>query len=107
MIQFQFKYWFEHGGGCIWGVNTIAKEKYGYCINFNTLPISKELVLLLVQLEKEYYTYLDWEYPPNPSPWSEELKKDFVKRATDAYNDLCEELGENYIVENAMSSCVY
>lgn len=106
MEQYRLKFWFEHGGNCIWASNDKANAEYGYAINSNSLPISNELVSLLNSLENEFYTYLDWVYPPNPSPWSEDHKKDFIDRATVAYNNLCKELGEIYIIENDVASCV-
>lgn len=63
------------------------------------------MVSLFNSLEDEYYTYLDWEYPPNPSPWSEDHKKGFIDRAIVAYNNLCKELGEIYIIKNDVASC--
>jgi hypothetical protein len=39
-------------------------------------------------------------------PWSEEHKKGFIDCETVAYNNLCKELGEIYIIENEVASCV-
>jgi len=77
MSKYKLKFWFEHGGICVWGENDNAKEKYGYAIDNEKLPISKELIEELNNLEDEYSTYLDWNEPQNPSPWSEEQKKIF------------------------------
>lgn len=89
MERYQLKFWFEHGGICIWATNDKAKAEYGYAINNNSLSISNELINLFNSLEDEYYTYLYWNYPPNLSPWSKEHKDDFAYRATEAYNKLC------------------
>lgn len=106
MEKYKLKFWFEHGGICFWSMNDIAHDKYGYPIETSMLPISEALIKRFDELEEEYSTYLDWEYPLNPSPWTEEHKKDFIRRATEAYNNICRELGENYIVENIVASCV-
>jgi hypothetical protein len=106
LTDYKLKYWFEHGGICVWGVNEAAKEKYGYAIKTASLPISDSLIETLNKLEEEFHSYLDWEYPPNPSPWTEEHKLDFISRATKAYEKLCFELGEAYAVENSILSCV-
>lgn len=106
MEQYKLKFWFEHAGICIWGANEAAKEKYGYAIETALLPLSQSLIGKVNQLEDEYHTYLDWEYPPNPSPWTEEHKQDFIKRATEVFLLLCKELGTDYVVENAVNSCV-
>ena len=100
------RFWFEHGGICIWGINDNAQEKYGYAIENSELPISKTLIVELNTLESEYATYLDWEYPPNPSPWTEDEKADFLNRANIAYEKLKCELGSDYDVENEAYRCV-
>jgi hypothetical protein len=59
MKLYRLKFWFEHGGICIWTANDKANTEYGYTINSNSLPISNKLVSLFNSLEDEYYTYLD------------------------------------------------
>lgn len=56
MKRYRLKFWFEHGGICIWAANDKANAEYGYAINSNSLPISNELVSLFNSLEDEYYT---------------------------------------------------
>ena len=103
---YRLRFWFEHGGFCIWGMNDKAKEKYGYPIKNDSLPISDGLVQELNSLEKEYATYLDWDYPPNPPLWSDEHKADFKDRATIVYEKLKDELGSEFQVDNEINRCV-
>ena len=104
--EYKLKFWFEHGGGCVWSANAASKDKFGYAIETISFPISDILIETLNNLEDEYHSYLDWDYPPNPSLWSEEHKQDFINRTTNAYEMLCYELGETYAVENEVTSCV-
>ena len=106
MKKYMLRFWFEHGGTCIWGMNDNAQEKYGYAIENSELPISKALIGELNALESEYTTYLDWEYPPNQSPWTEEQKTVFLSRANMAYEKLKCELGSDYDVKNEAHRCV-
>lgn len=106
MSKYQLRFWFEHGGTCIWGMNDKAKQEYGYSIKNNVLPISKDLVKNLNLLEKEYATHLDWDYPPNPSPWTEEHKVDFLNRATLVYKKLRDELGSDFEIVNEVNLCI-
>lgn len=103
--KYIIRFWFEHGGICLWSANTTAHDKYGYPIENKKLPISSELIDKLNNLEAEYHTYLDWDYPPNPSSWSKEHKEDFIKRATNVYDILCNELGYEYEVINDVRNC--
>ena len=50
-LKYVFKYWFEHGGTCLWSMNDEARNEFGYAINNEELPISKTLVDELYALE--------------------------------------------------------
>lgn len=106
MKKYQLRFWFEHCGPCLWGMNDKAKKKYGYAIRPCDLPLSKELINELGALEQEYHTYLNWDCPSDPSPWTEAHKKDFLCRATMAFHKLEAELGAEYEVLNETQSCV-
>ena len=100
------RYWFEHGGTCLWSVNDNARNKFGHSIDNDDLPISKELTVELNTLEDEYHGYLDWDYPPNPSPWTSVQKQDFIYRANMSYLKLISELGSDFEVINELDKCV-
>lgn len=100
MKKHQLRFLFEHGGHCMWGMNDKAKKKYGYAIENSRLPISNELIDKLDLLQKEYSTSLDWDNPLNPSPWTEEHKKDFYERAEKVYEELKRELGSKFQITN-------
>ena len=106
MAIYQLKFWFEHGGGCLWSSNNAAQEKYGYYIDIKALPISQPIMDKLNELELEYGSYLDWDNPQEPSKWSEEQKLDFVKKSTELYHLLSDELGQDYEIINNIGSCV-
>jgi hypothetical protein len=106
MAKYVLKYWFEHGGTCLWSANDAAKEDFDYAIDNEKLPISKELVRELDLLEKEYHGYLNWEYPPDPLPWSTEQKVDFKNRANMLYLKILSELGSDFEIINDVDRCV-
>ena len=81
-------------------------EKYGYPVDNLKLPVSRELINDLNSMEEEYLTSFDWDYPPGPSPWTEKQKKDFMRRATIAYERLREELDADFVVYNELEGCV-
>ena len=100
------KFWFEHGGICLWGATEFTKQKYGYAIEHNKLPISKTTIEILDTLENEYTTFLDWDCPSNPSPWSNYQKLLFIQKSNKSHALLCAELGDDHIIINAVASCV-
>ena len=106
MAEYVIKYWFEYGGPCLWSANESAHNKFGYPIENSELPISKDLADELYSLEDEYQSSLDWNYPPDPSPWTPEHRKDFKIRANDAYLKLTLQLGSDFNVVNEIDKCV-
>jgi hypothetical protein len=104
--KYVLKFWFEHGGTCLWSANQSAVNKFGYAIDNETLPISARLVTELNALEDEYHTYLDWNDPPSPSPWTQEQKQGFIDRANATYQKLLSELGEEFELINKVDTCV-
>ena len=106
MSKYQLSFWFEHGGFCIWGKNDEAKEKYGYAIENHALPISEDLTKEINDLENEYATYLDWDCPQDPSPWTKEHKQDFLNKANIVYKRLKSELDSDFEIVNEVSRCI-
>jgi len=105
-MKYKLKYWFEHGGGCLWSKNEEASAKYGYPVVLERLPISEKLIGELYQLEKEYGSYLNWSDPASPSPWTEEHKRDFLSRAQKVHVALVAELGEDFDVISSVERSV-
>lgn len=106
LAKYILKYWFEHGGTCLWSVNAHAKKTFNYAISNEKLPISKKLADELYALETEYHGYLDWDYPPNPSPWTSNQKSDFKNRANETCLKLVSELGTDFEIINKIDRCV-
>lgn len=104
--MYTLRFWFEHGGGCLWSANDASREQYGYKVNYTALPISEPLKTELAILEKEYHTILDWNDPASGCQWSEEQKAAFIHKAQKAYAVLCAELGESYAVFDELDLCV-
>ena len=106
MKKYQLRFYFEHGGICIWGMNDCAKQKYGYAIETDMLPISDNLKAELDLLEKDYATYLNWDDPAAPSLWSEEKKTSFLNAANEVYEKLTGELGLEFDVLSEVCNSV-
>lgn len=106
MATNEMKFWFEHGGGCLWAANTATVDKYGYGVDYELLPIADDLRLKLADMDEEYRSYLNWEYPPDPSPWTPEQKARFIKKAELVFAELRQELGNDYLLRDNSKKCV-
>lgn len=99
-MKYKIKFFFEWGTDlCLWSGNSAAIERYGICeIPYERIGISDELRLSLAKMGEEYQGALNWEYPPDPSPWTQAQKDDFMLRAQEVFKRLTEELGEDHEV---------
>lgn len=93
---YELKYWFEWWSGEIWGANDEAREKYGYPVDLDDLPLPAELKERILGLSDEHGDSLDPDYPPDPTPWTAEHIRDFEHRAKVAYEQIKAELGETF-----------
>jgi hypothetical protein len=89
---------FEWGGGTLWCGNDLALSKFGVGSIEEALPISDSLRNRLAELTQWHDAALDWEYPPNPSPWSDEEWTRFDIAAKDMLSRLQSELGPSFEV---------
>lgn len=96
MAKYTLHFWFEWLGPCLWGADEETKKKFGYAVDLSILPITEELRNHLIELRDEHDESLNWEYPPDPSPWTSQQKSHFLKRTEEAYKRLCSELGEEF-----------
>lgn len=106
MKKYVLKFWYEFGGVCIWGENKAAKNKYGYAIGPEDLPLSKELVDKINQMQYEFATIIDWDDPRKPTEWTHEHLDDFLRRSNEIYEELKKELGSKYDVINEVGDVI-
>jgi hypothetical protein len=89
---------FEWGGGSLWCGNDLAFSKFGIGPIEDLLPISDRIRHCLSDLTKWHDTALNWEYPPDPSPWSGEQRAQFESAAKDLLFELQTTLGPGFEV---------
>jgi hypothetical protein len=67
--KYMFRFFFEYGGGCLWGSDPATKAEFGYLASPEELPLSKETLARIELLELQFETSLNWDYPMDPCPW--------------------------------------
>lgn len=99
MHTYELRYVFDYGSGmCLWSSNEAAREKYGYPVDLEALDVPTDIKALGHELVREYDTSLNWDYPPDPSPWSVQHWSDFGLRSGQFLARLREYLGPQFIV---------
>jgi hypothetical protein len=73
---------------------------YGYPCDLSRLPISQETQTELARLSQWFQSSIDWDYPPDPSPWPDEELQVFKQQAHAALEVLRRELGEGWTVRD-------
>lgn len=89
---------FEWGGGCIWCGNDAALERFDVGPIEEKISLSEATLQELETLSTWHDKALNWEYPPDPSPWSQAEFKEFEKAALAMRAKLQAELGASFEV---------
>ena len=96
--RYRIRLMFEWGGGALWCGNDVALERFDVGPIEDRLPISEKTRQRLNELSALHDTALNWEYPPDPGPWTKEENERFDAKATDLLSAIREELGPAYEV---------
>ena len=81
-----------------WGADTCLWNDDDGALDYDKFNLSEDLKNTLINMAKEYQTALNWDYPPDPSPWTAEQKEDFMNRSKIVYQQIVNELGEKFEV---------
>jgi len=101
MAKYHLRYFFDPGASiCLWSSNDAARQKFDYAVNASDLPLPENTQRRLVYLAAWYDTSIDWNYPPDPSPWDEAERQRFNTEAQKWLATLREELGPDFEIED-------
>jgi hypothetical protein len=96
--RFVVRLMFEWGGGCLWCGNDAARSAFDVGPVEDRLPLSPATRQRLAELSAWHDGALDWEYPPDPSPWSAEDRERFERAAAEVLAAVQSELGPEFEV---------
>lgn len=64
MAIYEMKYMYDWASGvCLWSTNDNAREKYGYPVRVDDLPVTDELKAEMKYMAEKYDEALNWEQP--------------------------------------------
>ena len=95
---FAVRLMFEWGGGCLWCGNDDACDAFDVGLVEEQLPLSTATRQRLIELTAWHDSALDWEYPPDRSPWSVEERVQFERAAAEVLTVIRLELGSEFEV---------
>ncbi len=101
MEIFKLRYIFDPGSGvCPWSENDLARERFGYAVDLDSLEHALSLKTQAEELIVRFDTSLDWNYPPNPSPWSDVERIQFEADAARLLQSPQECLGTSFEIRD-------
>jgi hypothetical protein len=96
--RFVVRLMFEWGGGCLWCGNDAARAAFDVGPIEDVLPLSPTTRRRLSELSTWHDGSLNWDYPPDPGPWSPAESEQFERAATEALAVVQSELGPEFEV---------
>lgn len=106
--MYQLRFCFEFGSGvCFWSANESTEGYFqSYPITSTQLPVSKTLQKRIEFLLSWYDTFLDWDNPPDLSPWTDEADQ-FCTAAQEVLHLSRKQLGTEFeILDESQTSLV-
>lgn len=101
MENFKLRYLFDPGSGtCLWSENELAIDKFGYAVELASLELSSALKSQAEELIVRFDTSIDWNDPPNPSPWSDMERERFEFDSARLLQSLQECLGDAFEIRD-------
>ena len=96
---YKLKLMFEWGGGCLWGANDETSRRFGVGPLEDALPISEATRRRLEELTVWHDESLNWDYPPDPGPWSLDEYERFDLAARRILEKIRSDLGAEFDVD--------
>jgi len=98
MAIYELTFFVTHAGACLWSSNIAAREKYGYFIDIEELPLFKQTRQEIRNILHEYDTRANWDNGGKLWTWTDERR--FKKKANELCKFISMELGTDYIVRS-------
>lgn len=96
--KFQLPLMLELGGGCLWCLNNAAFKQFDAGPVEDRLGLTPQIKERLQQLTEWHDTSLNWEYPPDPGPWTKQQYDEFDVAALHVLGQIRRCLGPEYRV---------
>lgn len=95
---YRIRLMFEWGGGTLWSGNDAALARYDVGAIEDVLPLSADTRARLDEMTVWHDQSLNWEYPPDPGPWTPDEEARFAAAAEVLRAAIQEELGPEFEV---------
>jgi hypothetical protein len=98
-ILYHLRYSLEPGAGvCLWSNDAITDATFGCAVDLDSVPITPLLRERGEALMARFDTSIDWNYPPDPSPWSTQERARFEADSDDFLGALRSSLSGKFVI---------
>jgi hypothetical protein len=100
--KYRLRFFFDAGSGiCFWTANKLTEARFkNYPVQAEALPLSPKTIEQINQIATWYDRSLNWDYPPDPSPWRQEEWDRFNRAVKDLLDTVRQELGDSFEISN-------
>ncbi len=105
MKPLRIRLFFEWGGGALWCGNDAALQRFDVGPIEDRLGLPADLLARIDTLSTHHDTALNWEYPPDPGPWSKDDYAEFCQDVEALRVEIAEALGSDFEVVNEQFDC--
>jgi hypothetical protein len=96
--KYKVRFCFDWYSAYLWAANEAARTDFGYGVDPERYPLSKETIRRGNELCEWYTTALNQDYPPAPGPWRQEECERFNTAARDFLEAIRRDLGPDFEV---------
>ena len=101
MAKHHLRYFFDPRAGiCLWSSNDAARQTFDYPFDARDLSLPETTQRRLLFFAAWYDTSIDWNYPPDPSPWDEAERQRFNTEVQRRLATLRVQLGPDFEIED-------
>jgi hypothetical protein len=96
---FRFRFFFDTGSGvCLWSDNDATRERFGYPVDLEQMPLPQTIRRRGSFLIAWYDTFMDWENSPAASRWWPREESAFKAAVQELLVLLREHLGPDFVL---------
>lgn len=96
MPLYRIRFFFDWGCTLFWSGNSEARERFGYAIEPEALPLSCATIEEAYRLSAWHDRSVDQHHPMNPGPWRQEECDRFNAAVRELFERAHAELGEDF-----------
>jgi len=99
--KYVLRVFFDAGSGVLlWSGNSAARERFGYPVNHDDLPLPDASQARVAAIIVKYDTSINWDAPSSPILWTNQECEQFNREVSELIEQLRRDLGSEFELAN-------